>query len=48
MSVRLNICSGYCPVEGMSSRASVYRVSVLELLSGQVTVQFDYCPVGLL
>ena len=46
MSVRLNICSGYCPVEGMSSRASVYRVSVLELLSGQVTVQFDYCPVG--
>ena len=48
MSVRLNICSGYCPAEGMSGRASVYRASVLELLSGQVTVQFYYCPVGLL
>ena len=32
----------------MSGRVNVYRASVHGLLSGQVTVQSSYCPVGLL
>ena len=32
----------------MSGQANVSRASVRGLLSGQVTVQSGYCPVGLL
>ena len=49
---------GYCGVRlmyvrttvllGMSGQAIIYRAPARGLLSGQVTVQSGYCPVGLL
>ena len=42
MSVRATV------LLGMSGQAIIYRAPVRGLLSGQVTVQSGYCPVGLL
>ena len=48
LSVGVNVRSIYCLVGRMSARAIIYRAPVRGLLSGQVTVQSSYCPVGLL